>query len=90
MSRELREHSPAFNAKVALEAIMDEQTVAELAARFEVHSNQMQTWKKAQPMGWPSSLTKTTGPMPIRTMGRARRARTETPWWPGCTSRTAS
>ena len=47
MSRELREHSPAFNAKVALETIMYEQTVAELAARFEVHSNQMQTWKKA-------------------------------------------
>ena len=33
MSRELRNHSPAFKAKVALEAMKGEQTVAELAAR---------------------------------------------------------
>ena len=46
MSRERRKHSPAFKSKVALEAMKGEQTAAELAARFEVHPNQIQTWRR--------------------------------------------
>ena len=47
MSKERREHSPSFKAKVALEAVKGEQTVAQLAARYEVHPGQIQAWKKS-------------------------------------------
>ena len=47
MSKERRKHSPSFKAKVALEAVKGEQTVAQLAARYEVHPGQIQVWKKA-------------------------------------------
>ena len=47
MSNERRKHSPSFKAKVALEAVKGEQTVAQLAARYEVHPGQIQAWEKA-------------------------------------------
>ena len=47
MSKGRRKHSPAFKAKVALEAVKGQDTVAQLAARYEVHPGQIQAWKKA-------------------------------------------
>ena len=85
MSRERRKHSPAFKAKVALEAMKGERTVAELAARYEVHPNQIQTWKKALADGVAAIFDHGNG-----TTIRARSRRTTMPWWPGCTSRSAS
>ena len=40
-----RNHSAAFKARIALEAIRGEKTVAEIAAHHEVHPNQVTTWK---------------------------------------------
>ena len=45
MRKPRRNHSAAFKARVALEAIRGEKTVAEIAAHHEVHPNQVTTWK---------------------------------------------
>ena len=43
--RSRRNHSAAFKAKVALAALKDSQSLAQLAERFDVHPNQITTWK---------------------------------------------
>jgi transposase len=37
MKRKRKQYRPEFKAKVALAALKDEETVAQLAARYEVH-----------------------------------------------------
>ena len=46
MRRKRRNHSPAFKAKVALAALQGEKTLAELSSEYDVHVNQIQTWRK--------------------------------------------
>jgi transposase-like protein len=43
--RPRRNHTPAFKTKVALAAIKGDRTLAQLAEQFDVHPNQITTWK---------------------------------------------
>ena len=46
MARQRRRFSAALKARVALEAIRGQRTVAELAGEHQVHPNQISQWKK--------------------------------------------
>jgi transposase len=46
LKRNRKQYSPDFKARVAMEAIKGEETIAELAIRFEVHPTQITKWKK--------------------------------------------
>ena len=43
--RPRRNHTPAFKAKIALAAIKGDRTLAQLAEQFDVHPNQITSWK---------------------------------------------
>lgn len=43
--RPRRNHSLVFKAKVALAAVKGEKTLAELAQLYDVHANQISTWR---------------------------------------------
>lgn len=46
MRKPKRELSGAFKAKVALEALQEKKTIAQLAKDYDLHANQICVWKK--------------------------------------------
>lgn len=46
MRRKRRNHSSVFKAKVALASVKGDKTLAELAAQFDIHANQIQEWRR--------------------------------------------
>jgi transposase len=46
MSVKRRKYSPAEKAKIVLEAIKGELTMAEMVAKYAIHATQINTWKR--------------------------------------------
>ena len=46
MGKTRKSYSSAFKAKVALEAIKKEKTIAQLSSEYGVHANQINQWRK--------------------------------------------
>jgi transposase-like protein len=47
MSNKRKKYSPEFKAKVALAALKNDETIADLAQRFGVHPTMIAAWKRS-------------------------------------------
>ncbi len=46
MTRKRRSFTPSFKAKIALEAVRETKTIAEIAQKHQLHPTQINLWKK--------------------------------------------
>lgn len=60
MKRTRRKHSATFKAKVAIEALKERDSLAELSAKYEVSQSQISKWKQAFLDGSSSVFEKST------------------------------
>ena len=57
MSKKKRKFTAEFKARVALDALTGEYTLAELASKYGVHPNQILQWKKQAKEGMVASFS---------------------------------
>ena len=60
MANVRKKHGVAFRAKLALSALREDGTVAELSSRYGVHASQIHAWKKTALDGVPSLFARST------------------------------
>jgi transposase-like protein len=58
MSKKRKSFSNEFKAKVAIEALKGQKSVAEIASEFEVHTTQVNNWKKQMLEGAADTFSK--------------------------------
>ena len=56
MARKRRRFTAEFKARVALEALRERDSVQAIAARYELHPNQVTTWKRQLLEGLPERV----------------------------------
>jgi transposase len=63
--RTRRAHTAEFKARVALAALREDRTLAELAAQFEIHPSQITDWKQQLLARGPMFLGQRRGPVDL-------------------------
>ena len=56
-----KNHTPGFKTKVVIEAIQERETIQEIGKKYDIHPNQISTWKTKFLSGASSVFEKGTG-----------------------------